>query len=63
MQKGNGKMEDRIKDRYNGVNDALADKILNNVKSVKVPQAPEDLNITTIFVGGITEQITKEDLE
>jgi len=42
MQKGQGKLEDRIKNRYNGVNDPLAEKIVDKVKKYDVPEAPED---------------------
>jgi pre-mRNA-splicing factor RBM22/SLT11 len=53
MQKGQGKFEDKLKDRYNGVNDPLAEKIADKIKTFKVPEAPEDPNITTLFIGGI----------
>ena len=42
MQKGQGRVEDRIKDRYNGVNDPLAQKIIEKVKEFKYPDSPED---------------------
>ena len=35
-------MEDRIKDRYNGVNDPLAEKIASKMKEFKIPQSPMD---------------------
>ena len=60
MQKGQGKLEDRIKARYNGENDPLAQKIVEKTKSVKVPCPPEDYAITTLFLGGISEE-TSED--
>jgi pre-mRNA-splicing factor RBM22/SLT11 len=63
MQKGQGKLEDRIKDRYNGVNDPLAEKISKKVESFKLPQAPEDCTITTLFIGGIDPSTTKETIE
>ena len=53
MQKGQGKLEDRIKDRFMGVNDPLAEKIVNKIKTFKVPEAPSDGSITTLFIGGI----------
>jgi hypothetical protein len=31
MQKGHGKLEDRIKDRFNGNNDSLAKKIVDKI--------------------------------
>jgi hypothetical protein len=35
----------------------LAKKILDKVKEANLPKPPEDLNITTLFVGNIDEQI------
>ena len=53
MQKGQGKLEDRIRARYDGENDPLAKKILEKAEKMKVPHAPEDKSISTLFVGGI----------
>ena len=63
MQKGHGKFEDRLKARYDGENDPLAQKILDKVKDRKVPPNPEDKNITTFFIGGIDESTSKEKLQ
>ena len=63
MAKGQGKLEDRIKDRYNGVNDPLAQKISGKMKEFKIPEAPADKNITTLFVGGIDEETDVSVLE
>lgn len=62
MQKGNGKVEDRIKDRYNGTNDPLAQKILEKQTVRKIPKAPEDETISTLFVGGIDDKTQKEQI-
>ena len=63
MQKGQGKVEDRIKDRYHGNNDPLAKKIMEKIEEYKLPEPPADKTITTFFVGGVTEQDQKEELE
>lgn len=63
MQKGQGKVEDRIKDRFNGVNDPLAEKIADKMKEFKVPEPPEDRNITTLFIGGINDETDQRVLE
>lgn len=63
MQKGQGKFEDRLKERYNGVNDPLAEKIAEKIKSFKIPDPPEDKEITTFFIGGIDQSTTKEEIE
>lgn len=63
MQKGQGRLEDRIKDRFNGVNDPLARKIIDKIEDFKVPKPPEDPTITTLFIGGIDKETTKESIE
>ena len=55
MVKGQGKVEDRIKERYHGKNDPLAQKILEKIEEFKVPDPPDDKTITTLFIGGVTE--------
>jgi len=53
-----------IRDRYYGTNDATADKILTKVNATKeqlVP--PTDTSITTLWVGGVTGDISEEDLK
>lgn len=57
MKKGYGSIEDKIKERYHGINDPIANKILSKIKErPKIPDSPEDLTITTLFVGGVTEE-------
>eukprot|EP01099_Mayorella_cantabrigiensis_P003458 TRINITY_DN2658_c0_g2_i1.p1 TRINITY_DN2658_c0_g2~~TRINITY_DN2658_c0_g2_i1.p1 ORF type:complete len:421 (-),score=61.16 TRINITY_DN2658_c0_g2_i1:135-1316(-) len=52
-----------IKDRYYGVNDPVAQKLLNKadvqLTSVK---PPDDNQITTLWIGGVTPVISEEDL-
>lgn len=57
-----GSIEDKIKERFNGINDPVAKKILSKVKEVHLPQPPADLNITTLFIGGVDESIDEDDL-
>jgi len=52
LKKGGGSVDDKIRDRFNGINDPIATKILDKIKEIKVPESPQDPNITTIFVGG-----------
>ena len=40
-----------IKDRYFGVNDPVANKMLNRVDNLPKLEPPEDPSITTLFVG------------
>ncbi|KAI8364095.1 hypothetical protein BD560DRAFT_403597 [Blakeslea trispora] len=55
-----------IRDRYNGTNDPVANKMLNRVRGSSQQQglvAPEDKNITSLFVTGVEPDITQEDLQ
>jgi len=54
-----------IKDRYFGQNDPVAEKMMKRTQGVKnapplVP--PQDPTITTLWVGGVEEDITESDL-
>eukprot|EP00164_Ancoracysta_twista_P011243 GFYU01017271.1.p1 GENE.GFYU01017271.1~~GFYU01017271.1.p1 ORF type:complete len:384 (+),score=78.57 GFYU01017271.1:175-1326(+) len=52
-----------MKDRYYGVNDPVAKKILGrNQDADKKLKAPEDKSITTLYVGGIGAEITEADI-
>lgn len=63
LQKGYGSIEDKIRERYHGVNDPIASKILSKVtEKPKVPEPPADESITTLFVGGVTSEMTSEEL-
>ena len=61
LRKGNGSIDDKIKERYNGINDPIAKKIMDKIEEKsKPPEPPEDKSISTIFLGGITEEMTEE---
>jgi len=63
LKKGYGSIENKIRERYHGINDPIASKILSKIKEKpKVPDSPEDPTITTLFIGGVTSEITKDDL-
>lgn len=54
-----------IKDRYFGQNDPVAEKMMARTQGIKdapplVP--PEDPTITTLWIGGVTAEITEADL-
>ena len=57
MKKGNGSIDEKIRERYNGVNDPIAKKILDKFNLPKMPAAPEDVQITTLFLGGVTPEV------
>jgi len=62
MQKGGGSLEDKIKSRYSGKEDPLATKIIEKVHEFKIPDPPEDPNITTLFIGGLNDESPSEAL-
>ncbi len=51
-----------IKDRYFGVNDPVANKMLGRVDKMPSLVPPEDASITTLYVGSLTPGITDADL-
>uniref|UniRef100_A0A1L8DI31 Pre-mRNA-splicing factor RBM22 n=1 Tax=Nyssomyia neivai TaxID=330878 RepID=A0A1L8DI31_9DIPT len=55
--------EQNIKDRYYGVNDPVADKIMKRAASLPTLDPPEDKSITTLYVGNIGEHITETDIK
>eukprot|EP01133_Synstelium_polycarpum_P016628 gene16628-19757_t len=59
-EKADGKFPNQnIKDRYYGVNDPVAMKMLKTV----MPQPPEDKSITTLFLGNVdADRVKEEDL-
>ena len=56
-------IDEKIRERFHGINDPVAKKIIDRVKEAHLPKAPEDLNITTLFIGGIDESLTEEELK
>lgn len=55
--------EQNIKDRYYGLNDPVADKILKRAASLPTLEPPEDKNITTLYIGNIGEHLTEQDIK
>lgn len=51
----------RIKDRYYGVNDPVALKLLKKAENIE-PEPPADPSITTVFLGGVTPAINELDI-
>jgi len=50
-----------IKDRYNGVNDPVAKKLLSKVNALKI-SPPADQTVKTLYVGNVDSSITEEDI-
>ena len=55
--------DQNIKDRYFGVNDPVAEKLLKRAAEIPRPVPPEDKSITTIYIGNIGELIEEKDLK
>jgi len=50
-----------IKDRYYGVNDPVAKKLLKRVQSGEL-QTPDDTDIKTLYIGNVDRRIIEQDL-
>mmetsp|Transcript_6275 Transcript_6275/g.5388 ORF Transcript_6275/g.5388 Transcript_6275/m.5388 type:complete len:197 (+) Transcript_6275:481-1071(+) len=55
-------VEQSIRDRFNGVNDSLAKKMITKMKKSEKPPPPENKSITTLFVGGVEEGLSEQDI-
>jgi len=58
----NGLENQNIKDRYFGSNDPVAKRMLNRIRGGGELRAPEDKTITSLFITGIEDDITEQDL-
>lgn len=54
--------DQNIKDRYFGVNDPVAVKLMRRVSMMPKLEAPEDKSITTLYVGNLVSYISETDL-
>ncbi|XP_013779352.1 pre-mRNA-splicing factor RBM22-like [Limulus polyphemus] len=54
--------DQNIKDRYYGINDPVADKLLRRADTMPKLEPPEDMFITTLYVGNLGEKMTEKDL-
>eukprot|EP01018_Ginkgo_biloba_P018682 Gb_31749 [translate_table: standard] len=55
--------QQNIKDRYYGVNDPVAAKLLNKAGEMPSLVPPEDETIKTLYVGGLDPRVTEDDLK
>ena len=51
-----------IKDRYYGVNDPVANKMMRRAETMPKLEMPSDKTVTTLYVGGLDDRITENDL-
>jgi len=49
-----------VKDRFFGINDPVAKKILKGFNDNKLPNFPADKSIHTLFIGGLTDDSLRE---
>ncbi|KAJ4843968.1 hypothetical protein Tsubulata_040584, partial [Turnera subulata] len=54
--------QQNIKDRYYGVNDLVALKLLNKAGDMPSLEPPEDESIKTLYIGGLDARISEQDL-
>ncbi|XP_077125936.1 pre-mRNA-splicing factor RBM22 isoform X2 [Ranitomeya variabilis] len=54
--------DQNIKDRYYGINDPVADKLLKRASTMPRLDPPEDKTITTLYVGGLGDNINESEL-
>ncbi|KVI11053.1 zinc finger CCCH domain-containing protein 49-like [Cynara cardunculus var. scolymus] len=54
--------QQNIKDRYYGVNDPVALKLLNKAGDMPSLEPPDDESIRTLYVGGLDARISEQDL-
>ena len=63
MPEGDGELaHQNIRDRYYGVNDPVARKMLRRLGERPHLEPPEDVNITTLYVGNIERHWNEDDL-
>ncbi|CAH8354433.1 unnamed protein product [Eruca vesicaria subsp. sativa] len=54
--------QQNIKDRYYGVNDPVAMKLLGKAGEMGTLESPDDQSIKTLYVGGLNSRILEQDL-
>lgn len=54
--------DQNIKDRYYGLNDPVADKLIKRYATMPKLEPPEDKSITTLYVGSLGERIGEKEL-
>uniref|UniRef100_A0A6M2DS05 Pre-mRNA-splicing factor RBM22 n=1 Tax=Xenopsylla cheopis TaxID=163159 RepID=A0A6M2DS05_XENCH len=54
--------DQNIKDRYYGVNDPVAEKLMKRAASMPQLESPSDKSITTLYVGNLGDKVLEADL-
>ncbi len=51
----------KIKDRYHGVNDPVAEKLLSSAQDLPTLSPPDDKTVTSLYIGEIDESFNQSD--
>ncbi|CAL1530111.1 unnamed protein product [Lymnaea stagnalis] len=54
--------DQNIKDRFYGMNDPVASKLLNRYNSLPKLEPPDDRTVTTLYVGNLGDKVGEKDL-
>ena len=54
--------DQNIKDRFFGINDPVADKLMRRYDSMPKLDVPEDKLVTTLYVGNLADRVSEKDL-
>jgi len=54
--------DQNIKDRFFGINDPVADKLLRRYDSMPKLDLPEDKLVTTLYVGNLADRVSEKEL-
>ncbi|XP_004926745.1 pre-mRNA-splicing factor RBM22 [Bombyx mandarina] len=54
--------DQNIKDRYYGVNDPVAEKLMRRAAAMPALPPPEDKTVTTLYVGNLPDNVTEDEL-
>ncbi|XP_050392023.1 pre-mRNA-splicing factor RBM22 [Patella vulgata] len=55
--------DQNIKDRFHGINDPVADKLLKRYSEMPKLEPPEDTTITTLYIGNLGDKVEEKDLK
>ncbi|KAJ9589716.1 hypothetical protein L9F63_017088, partial [Diploptera punctata] len=54
--------DQNIKDRYYGINDPVAEKLMRRASAMPKLEPPEDKSITTLYIGNLGDKLTEKEL-
>lgn len=55
--------QQNLKDRYYGVNDPVAKRMLKRLSEMPGLAPPEDKNVRTLYIGNVQSYITQQDIK